>query len=181
MGLSVSLSRIEAPSLKEQYADEWEMMEDNVFLLNDFEEPKTLYEFLDPAMHELIFEHSLTVSDNDALSRQMGEEVYVSGLAEEDGFWLLSNGTTIKEEDIPTHTITCNAIVTKELLYFGGSSRFDPAIFDEYNAREAYPSWFSLDEIKRFYKDMPHVQDRVDEIMAMNAEHPERLFIDLGY
>ena len=82
---------------------------------------------------------------------------------------------------MPTHTITCNAIVTKELLYLGGSSRFDSSIFDDHNAREAYPSWFSLEDIKRYYKDMEHVQEKVDEILAVNEDHPERLFIDLGY
>lgn len=179
MGLSVSLSRIESPEIVNRYADEHQMAEDGVILILDLDEAKTLHEFLEPSLHPFIFQRTVEIVDNDAVSEQFGASVCVTGM-DESG-WLLSNGVSVPDNALPMRTVTSNAVATRELLYLGGSSSFDDAIFDEYNARECYPSWFTLEGIKRYYKHLPNVQERWNQLIQAHQPHLERLFVDLGY
>lgn len=179
MGLSVSIVRIESPDVINQFDNEESMFENGLSVHRDMGEEQSLYDALEEALHPFVFKSEGCCFDEQVLEQRFGEPVEVVGLDDEG--WVLSNGQCLAEADMPTKMVPCNAVVTRELLYLGGSASFDDSIFEAYNAKKAFHAWFGLKEGLTYFKHYGSVQERIETIVQENRVHPERVFIDLGY
>lgn len=156
----------------------------NSITIDDFEQKKSLYDFIDKKFHDLIYSENDKVIDLEKIKKDYSLEKTptITSILHKDSVMIvtLDDNLKISDPNIPFCDVTFNCIDFDVLHYLGGSSCYKKEIFDFYNKKESFKSLLTKDEFVNFYL-FENSLISLEKYNELIYNKDSLIMIDLGY
>lgn len=161
---------------------DYHLTNNDCVILDDLEENKDLYSFVDKKYHHLIYKETSSIVDLDKMSDFYNMEMALTGYYYGCHVsYTFNNKIHLTEHDVFFKDVEYNCLNFKSILYLGSSSNFNKDIFNFYENKDAFNSLLTFEEFLQFYnfKDSHINQNYIFDLF--NKHKKNLLFIDLNY